>query len=126
MGTNAKANFIDKILKDQEELVLGDIKIRALHTPGHTLESTCYLLIDKDDKPVSIFTGDTLFLGEVGRPDLAVKSDLTTEDLAGLLYQSIESKIKTLPSDVQIYPGHGAGSQCGKNIQKGFTCTVGV
>ena len=116
MGPQAQANFIDKIMKDQEEIVLGDIRIRALHTPGHTLESTCYLLIDKDDKPISVFTGDTLFLGEVGRPDLAVKSDLTTQDLAGLLYQSIESQIMTLPCDVQIYPGHGAGSSCGKNI----------
>lgn len=77
MGPKAEANFIDKIIKDQEELALGDITIKALHTPGHTLESTCYLLIDKNGKPFSIFTGDTLFLGEVGRPDLAVKSDLS-------------------------------------------------
>lgn len=125
MGPSAEGKFIDKKIKDSEELTLGDIKIRALHTPGHTLESTCYLLLDKDSKPISLFTGDTLFLGEVGRPDLAAKSELTTSDLAGILYRSLREKIMTLPPDVNIYPAHGAGSSCGKNIQSGFTCTVG-
>lgn len=90
MGPSANATYLDKVLKDQEEISLGDVRIRTLHTPGHTLESSCYLLIDRDGVEHSIYTGDTLFLGEVGRPDLAVKSDFTKEDLAGLLYDSIQ------------------------------------
>lgn len=87
-----------------------------LHTPGHTLESSCYLLLN-DDKQHAVFTGDTLFLGEVGRPDLAVKADTTTkEDLAGFLYDSLRNKIMTLDPHVRVYPGHGAGSACGKKI----------
>lgn len=125
-GPSAKANFDFKEAKDGEELPLGKIKIRVLHTPGHTPESSCYLLIDSSGKAHSVYTGDTIFLGDVGRPDLAVKgNEITEKDLAGWLYDSIRNKIMTLDDEVIIYPGHGAGSPCGKNIQAGFSCTVG-
>jgi rhodanese-related sulfurtransferase len=97
---------------------VGKVKIKALHTPGHTLESTTYLLIDEEGKHHAIFSGDTLFIGDVGRPDLAVKSDLTKEDLAGMLFDSLRNKIMPLADDVTVYPGHGAGSACGKNMSK--------
>ncbi|WP_411768356.1 MBL fold metallo-hydrolase [Winogradskyella sp. A3E31] len=109
--------------KDNEEFKLGKLTIKALHTPGHTLESTTYLLKDENGKDHAIFTGDTLFLGDVGRPDLAIKSDLTSEDLAGMLYNSLRNKIMPLADDVIVYPAHGAGSACGKNLSKE---TVGV
>ena len=99
------------------------IIIKVLHTPGHTLESSTFLLIDENGKEHAIFSGDTLFLGDVGRPDLAIKSDLTKEDLAGMLYDSLRNKIIPLPDDVIVYPAHGAGSACGKNLSKE---TVGV
>ena len=105
---------------------MGNICLKVLHTPGHTLESTSYLLLDETGNPHCVFTGDTLFVGDVGRPDLAVKSDLTMNDLAGMLFDSLQSKIKTLPDDVIVYPAHGAGSSCGKNIGKETFSTIGV
>jgi len=124
-GPNAKANFEMHQASDGEELQLGDLKIRVLHTPGHTMESTTYLLIDENGKEHAIFTGDTLFLGDVGRPDLAAKSDLTEAQLAGHLYDSLRSKIMTLPDEVIVYPGHGAGSACGKSMRKETIGSVG-
>ena len=110
-----------------EHLPLGKTFIEVLHTPGHTMESSCFLLYDKKGKPHSLYSGDTVFLGEVGRPDLAVKTnEITKEDLAGMLYESIKTKILPLPDDVIIYPGHGAGSACGKSIGKGHSCLVGT
>lgn len=103
--------------KDGEELPLGAIKLKTVHTPGHTLESSCFILIDEAGKEQAVFTGDTLFVGDVGRPDLAVKSDLSREDLAGMMYDSIQ-KLLTLSDDVIVYPGHGAGSACGKILAK--------
>lgn len=110
---------------DGEEFALGSLKIRALHTPGHTPESTCYLLLDSDGKPHAVFTGDTLFVGDVGRPDL-LDGVMTREDLAGMLYESLNKKIKTLPDEVLIYPAHGPGSACGKSIGKETFSTVGT
>lgn len=115
-GPTAKPNFEAHIATDKEALKVGDITIVVLHTPGHTMESTTYLLRDKHGKDVAIFTGDTLFLGDVGRPDLAVKSDLSREDLAGLLFDSLRYKIMPLADEVIVYPGHGAGSACGKKM----------
>lgn len=117
-GPGAKASFDFHEAKDGEVFELGKIKIKALHTPGHTLESTTYLLIDEAGKEHAIFSGDTLFIGDVGRPDLAQKGDMTQDDLAGMLYESLRSKIMTLPDDVIVYPAHGAGSACGKNMSK--------
>ncbi len=117
-GPNATTTYKSHIAKDNEEFKIGKLTVRVLHTPGHTLESTTFLLLDENKKPYCIFTGDTLFIGDVGRPDLAIKSDLTQEDLAGMLYDSLQTKIKTLPDDVIVYPAHGAGSACGKNMSK--------
>lgn len=124
-GPNAKPSYDVHIATDGEELKVGDVTIKVLHTPGHTMESTTYLLIDENGKNHSIYTGDTLFIGDVGRPDLAVKSDLTEADLAGHLYDSLHSKIMTLENDVIVYPGHGAGSACGKNMSKETFDTLG-
>ncbi len=124
-GPTAQPNFEAYIAKDGEELPLGDIKIKILHTPGHTMESSTFLLMDEEGKAQAIFTGDTLFIGDVGRPDLAVKTDLTREDLAGHLYDSLRNKIMPLPDDVIVYPGHGAGSACGKNMSQETTDTLG-
>ncbi|MCF0050371.1 MBL fold metallo-hydrolase [Dyadobacter sp. LJ53] len=124
-GPNANTAFKAHIAVDSEEFQLGEITIKALHTPGHTLESTSYLLSDKNKKPVALFSGDTLFIGDVGRPDLAQKSDLTMEDLAGMLFESLRSKIMTLPDDIIVYPAHGAGSACGKNMSKETSDTLG-
>jgi hydroxyacylglutathione hydrolase len=125
-GPNANPSFEAHIAKDGEELKLGNVTIKVLHTPGHTMESTCYLLIDENGKPHSIYTGDTLFIGDVGRPDLAQKmGSLTKEDLAGFLYESLNSKIKPLPDEVIVYPAHGAGSACGKNMSKETFDTLG-
>ncbi len=110
---------------DGEVFKLGNVFIRAIHTPGHTLESTTYLLMDETGKDHAIFTGDTLFIGDVGRPDLAIKGDLTERDLAGMLYDSLHTKIMPLPDDVIVYPAHGAGSACGKNMSKETTDTLG-
>ena len=116
-GPTAQTEFDVHIAEDGEELKVGDYTIKVLHTPGHTPESTTFLLIDENGKEHSIFTGDTLFIGDVGRPDLAQKAmDMTQEQLAGWLYDSLRTKIMTLPDDVIVYPAHGAGSACGKNM----------
>ena len=124
-GPNAQPDFEAHIAKDGEELKLGKVTLKVLHTPGHTMESTTYLLLDEAGKPNAIFSGDTLFIGDVGRPDLAAKSHLSVEDLAGHLFDSLRNKIMTLPNDVMVYPGHGAGSACGKNMSKETTDTLG-
>jgi len=124
-GPTAQPNYPAHIAADGEEFSVGKITIRVLHTPGHTMESSTFLLLDETGKATAIFTGDTLFIGDVGRPDLAVKSDLTREDLAGYLYDSLHQKIMTLPNEVIVYPGHGAGSACGKNMSKETTDTLG-
>jgi hydroxyacylglutathione hydrolase len=124
-GPTAKTGFDAHIAKDGEVFKLGDITITALHTPGHTMESTTYLLKDKNDKDHAIFSGDTLFLGDVGRPDLAQKGDVTQDDLAGFLYDSLRTKIMPLADDVIVYPAHGAGSACGKNLSKETVGTIG-
>jgi len=125
-GPNANPSFDAHIAADGEEFKLGNVTIKVLHTPGHTMESTTYLLIDEDGKESAIFTGDTLFLGDVGRPDLSQKSsDLTTEDLASFAYDSLRNKIMPLPDDVLVYPAHGAGSACGKNMMKETVDTLG-
>jgi len=118
-GPNALTNFHSHVARDGEEFKLGDVKITLIHTPGHTMESSCYLLTDEEGKDTAIFTGDTLFLGDVGRPDLAQKSDhLTVEDLAGYSFESLRNKIMPLNDDIIIYPAHGAGSACGKKMSK--------
>jgi glyoxylase-like metal-dependent hydrolase (beta-lactamase superfamily II)/rhodanese-related sulfurtransferase len=125
-GPSAKTEFDSHIAKDGEFFELGKIKIKALHTPGHTMESTTYLLIDEEGKEQAIFSGDTLFIGDVGRPDLAQKAgSITQEDLAGYLYDSLRNKIMTLPDHVTVYPAHGAGSACGKNMSKETTDLLG-
>ncbi|MBL0740961.1 MBL fold metallo-hydrolase [Chryseolinea lacunae] len=125
-GPTAKPAFAAHIATDGELLTVGRITLKVLHTPGHTLESTTYLLKDENEKDHAIFSGDTLFLGDVGRPDLAQKAaHMTKEDLAGLLYDSLRSKIMTLPNDVIVYPAHGAGSACGKNMSKETVDTLG-
>lgn len=118
-GPNANPSYDCKIAADGEIIPLGNISFKVLHTPGHTMESTCYLLMDEKGLPHSIYTGDTLFIGDVGRPDLAQKSgELTTDDLAGFLYDSLRNKVMTLPDNLLVYPAHGAGSACGKNMSK--------
>ncbi|HAS46433.1 MAG TPA: MBL fold metallo-hydrolase [Microscillaceae bacterium] len=115
-GPNAETNYEIHLAKDEEVFELGDVKIKVLHTPGHTMESTTFLLIDEKGENHALFTGDTLFIGDVGRPDLAVKSDLSKEDLAGYLFDSLRNKIMPLEDSVIVYPAHGAGSACGKNM----------
>lgn len=125
-GPTAKPEFEAIIAKDEEVFEVGNIKIKVLHTPGHTMESSCYLLIDENGKETALFSGDTLFLGDVGRPDLAQKGkDLTQEDLAGMLYDSLINKIMPLSDEITVYPAHGAGSACGKNMQKETVDTLG-
>ncbi|OJV54368.1 MAG: MBL fold metallo-hydrolase [Bacteroidetes bacterium 43-16] len=125
-GPTAQPAFDALIAADNQTFKIGNITITALHTPGHTLESTCYLLKDENGIDVALFSGDTLFLGDVGRPDLAQKAaDLTMEDLAGMLYESLQAKIMPLADDVTVYPAHGAGSACGKNMQKETVDTLG-
>jgi len=125
--TTMKTGFDSISATDGQEFALGNATIRVLHTPGHTMESSCYLLIDEQGKPTSLFTGDTLFIGDVGRPDLAqhVVADLTEEKLAAHLYDSLRNKIMTLPDDLIVYPAHGAGSACGKNLSKETSDTLG-
>lgn len=123
-GPQANTNYKVYNAIDGEEFSLGKLKIRVLHTPGHTPESTCYLLIDEHGKHHAVFTGDTLFVGDVGRPDL-LDGVMTKEALAGMLYDSLSTKIKTLPDDVIVYPAHGPGSACGKNIGKETFSTIG-
>lgn len=125
-GPTADPEFDATIAEDQQIFELGDVKIKVLHTPGHTMESSCYLLMDKDGKEIALFSGDTLFLGDVGRPDLAQKAaNMTQEQLAGLLYESLYNKILPLPDDVTVYPAHGAGSACGKNMMKETVDSLG-
>lgn len=124
-GPTAKTSFKSHIAADGEEFRIGELTIRTLHTPGHTPESTTYLLLDKTGKPHCIFTGDTLFIGDVGRPDLAQQGSLTMEDMAATLYDSLHNKIMVLPDDVLVYPAHGAGSACGKHMSKETFDTLG-
>lgn len=125
-GPNANSKFECYVAKDNEVFQIGNITITALHTPGHTMESTTYLLKDENGKDYAIFSGDTLFLGDVGRPDLAQKGkELTQEDLAGYLFDSLRNKIMPLADDVIVYPAHGAGSACGKNLSKETVDTLG-
>ena len=125
LGPNAKATYAYHSAKDGEVFQVGSLQIEVIHTPGHTMESTCYLLRDENGKEQALFTGDTLFIGDVGRPDLAAKSDLTTEDLAGHLYDSLHDRIMPLPNDITIYPAHGAGSACGKSMSSETSDTLG-
>jgi glyoxylase-like metal-dependent hydrolase (beta-lactamase superfamily II) len=124
-GPTAQTGFDSHIATDNEEFKIGKLTIKVLHTPGHTLESSTYLLLDKNGKEHAIFSGDTLFIGDVGRPDLAVKSDLTEKDLAGMLFDSLRNKIMPLPNEVIVYPAHGAGSACGKNMSNETFDTLG-
>lgn len=125
-GPTANPAFDAIIAEDNQIFEIGNLKIKVLHTPGHTLESTTYLLIDENGKETAIFSGDTLFLGDVGRPDLAQKAaSMTQEDLAGMLYDSLYTKILPLADDITVYPAHGAGSACGKNMMKGTVDTLG-
>ena len=125
-GPTANPSFEAHIATDGEVFKLGEITITVLHTPGHTLESVCYLLKDKNGKDYALFSGDTLFLGDVGRPDLAQKAaDMTQEQLAGILYDSLRNKVMTLAGDVIVYPAHGAGSACGKNLSKETVGSIG-
>jgi glyoxylase-like metal-dependent hydrolase (beta-lactamase superfamily II)/rhodanese-related sulfurtransferase len=125
-GPTAKPEFEFISAKDGEVFTIGKVKIKVLHTPGHTMESTCFLLIDENGKDHALFSGDTLFLGDVGRPDLAQKAaSMTQDELAGLLYDSLNNKIMPLADDVIVYPAHGAGSACGKNMMKETVDTLG-
>jgi hydroxyacylglutathione hydrolase len=123
-GPNTSTNFPIHLAKDGEIFSLGNITIEAIHTPGHTLESTCYLLRDENKKPYCIFTGDTLFVGDVGRPDLS-SGEMSKEDLASIMYDSIKNKILPLANDIIVYPAHGAGSSCGKNLSSRNSSTIG-
>ena len=125
-GPNAAPEFECIIAEDGQIFEIGKIKLKVLHTPGHTMESTCYLLIDENGKNTALFSGDTLFLGDVGRPDLAQKAaDITQDQLAGILYYSLMEKIMPLEDDIIVYPAHGAGSACGKNMMKETLDTLG-
>ena len=123
-GPGAKTNFKVHNSKDGEIFKLGKVNFEELHTPGHTLESSCYLLKDENDKPYAVFTGDTLFVGDVGRPDLS-SGNMSSEDLAGIMYDTIQNKILPLADDVIVYPAHGAGSSCGKNLGPNTFSTIG-
>jgi len=125
-GPNANPTFDVIVAKDMQEFELGNVKIRVLHTPGHTMESTSFLLLDEEGKEHALFSGDTLFLGDVGRPDLAQKAaSITQEELAGILFDSLRTKVMTLPDETIVYPGHGAGSACGKNMSKETVGSIG-
>ena len=125
-GPNANPDFEIISAKDEQIFEVGNIKIKVLHTPGHTMESTCYLLIDENGKDYALFSGDTLFIGDVGRPDLAQKSaSMTQDELAGILFHSLRNKVMTLADEVIVYPAHGAGSACGKNMSKETVSTIG-
>ena len=123
-GPQTETNFPVHVAKDGEIFSIGDISIEAIHTPGHTIESTCYLLKDENQKSHCIFTGDTLFVGDVGRPDLS-SGDMTTEELASIMYDTLNNKILPLPDDLIVYPAHGAGSSCGKNLGTETFTTIG-
>ncbi len=125
-GPGTETKFDVHVAHDGESFNIGDVTIEVLHTPGHTLESTCYLLKDENGKDHCVFTGDTLFVGDVGRPDLAQKgADLTMEDLAGMMYESLHNKIMPLADHVIVYPAHGPGSACGKNLGPNTYSTIG-
>ena len=124
-GPNAEASYEMHHGKDGEDFKIGVLTLKLLHTPGHTMESSSYLLIDENGNKPYVFTGDCLFIGDVGRPDLAVKSDMTQSDLAGHLFESLRNKIMTLPDDIIVYPNHGAGSACGKNMSSETFDTLG-
>ena len=124
-GPETKAGFKFYEAKDGEEFQIGKLKLKAIHTPGHTLESTSYLLHDENGKPYCVFTGDTLFVGDVGRPDL-FSGNLSKEELAGKMYDTLQTKIKTIPDNVIVYPAHGPGSSCGKNLGKETFSTIGL
>jgi len=125
-GPKTETSYPVTVAKDGAIFRLGKTSIEVLHTPGHTLESTCYLLKDEDGRPHAVFTGDTLFVGDVGRPDLAQEGNaLTMEDLAGMLYDSLQTKIVSLPEDVLVYPAHGPGSSCGKNLGPNTSSSIG-
>jgi len=124
-GPNAETGYNCIIAHDRKEFCVGDVIFRVLHTPGHTMESTCYLLLKQNQEKKAVFTGDTLFIGEVGRPDLAVNPTLTSADLAKHLYTSLHDVLMQLPDNVIVYPGHGAGSACGKNISLDKQSTIG-
>ncbi|MEO8405829.1 MAG: MBL fold metallo-hydrolase, partial [Chitinophagaceae bacterium] len=125
-GPETVTGFTAHIAKDGELFRIGKLTLEVMHTPGHTLESTCYLLKDENGKDNCVFTGDTLFVGDVGRPDLAQKgTNITTSDLAGMLYESLQSKIVPLADDVIVYPAHGPGSSCGKNLGPDTSSTIG-
>jgi len=125
--TTATMGYKALVAEDGQIFEIGNVKIKVLHTPGHTMESSCYLLIDEKGKETALFTGDTLFIGDVGRPDLAqkVSADLTQDKLAGYLFESLRNKIIPLPDDIIVYPAHGAGSACGKNMSKETSDTLG-
>jgi glyoxylase-like metal-dependent hydrolase (beta-lactamase superfamily II) len=123
-GPETETNFAVHVAKEEEIFSLGDITIQAIHTPGHTLESTCYLLKDENKNPHCIFTGDTLFVGDVGRPDLS-SGDMTSEELASVMYDTIQNKILPLQDDIIVYPAHGPGSSCGKNLGTDTFSTIG-
>ncbi|MCB0699322.1 MAG: MBL fold metallo-hydrolase [Chitinophagaceae bacterium] len=124
-GPQTDAKFKFHLAEDGEEFSIGKLKIKVLHTPGHTLESTCYLLFDEEGKEHAVFTGDTLFVGDVGRPDL-FSGNMTKEELASMMYDSLNNKIKTLQDSTIVYPAHGAGSSCGKNLGKETFSTIGT
>ncbi len=124
-GPKAKPGYTALVADDHEKFKLGKLNIELLHTPGHTIESSCFLLYNEAGQPHCIFTGDTLFVGDVGRPDL-MSGNFNKEELAALLFDSLNTKIKTLPDEVIVYPGHGAGSACGKNIGKETSTTIGA
>jgi hydroxyacylglutathione hydrolase len=125
-GPDTETSYPVHVAKDGERFTIGAISFEVLHTPGHTLESSCYLLRDENSKPHAVFTGDTLFVGDVGRPDLSQKgASLTMEDLAGMLFESLQSKILCLPDEVLLYPAHGPGSSCGKNLGPNTHSTIG-
>ena len=124
-GPKTETSFENIVAKDYQEFKIGDITIVAIHTPGHTIESTTYLLKDSSGKDHAIFTGDTLFLGDVGRPDLSQNSSMSNRDLASMLFDSLRNKIMTLSDDVIIYPGHGEGSSCGKDLSSETIGTLG-
>jgi glyoxylase-like metal-dependent hydrolase (beta-lactamase superfamily II) len=124
-GPNTKANFPFHLAKDGEIFKIGNITVEAIHTPGHTLESTCYLLRDEQGKAYCIFTGDSLFVGDVGRPDLS-SGNLSKEELASIMYDTIQNKLMPLPDDIIVYPAHGPGSSCGKNLGPETQSTMGI
>lgn len=125
-GPGTQTSFPVHVAKDGEEFEIGKLRIQVLHTPGHTLESSCYLLKNEEEKDHAIFTGDTLFVGDVGRPDLAQQTnEITIENLAGMMYESLQNKIMPLADDIIVYPAHGAGSSCGKNLGSETVSTIG-